>query len=175
MRRALFGYEVDSDLPLHRLSSTSRVRGSLSVRRCAPFHRTGAPVHEDVSSGSSFVIAREPDGSLVISCSLAGGFRLDPAGMRIEADANAEDAEVWEHRLGTVAVPLLLAEQGEVALHAAAIGDRGAAVAFAGRSGRGKSTLAHAAQQAGHAVLGDDAVVVERAAGGGLVWPGPRG
>ena len=57
--------------------------------------------------------------------------------------------DLWEHRLVSVAVPLLLAERGDIALHAAAVARGDRAVAFAGASTRGKSTLAVAAAACG--------------------------
>ena len=75
----------------------------------------------------------------------------------------------------SVAVPLLLAERGDIALHAAAVARDDRAVAFAGASTRGKSTLAVAAAAVGLDVLADDGAVFEVADGGPIAWPGPVG
>jgi hypothetical protein len=83
--------------------------------------------------------------------------------------------DAWEHRIGTMAVPLLLAERGELAVHAAAIAVRGSAVLFAGSSGRGKSTLALAASEAGNPVLSEDGVTVDPGDELLRIWPGMRG
>jgi len=69
----------------------------------------------------------------------------------------------------------LLAHQQRYVVHAAAIADDNGAVLVLGGTGRGKSTAAAAALQAGHDVLGDDLVVlVPRAHGGHDVVGLPR-
>ncbi|CAB4880618.1 unannotated protein [freshwater metagenome] len=172
----LFGHRVQSAFPHRRLAPAPTVRGTLEIARGPQISLDGCRViHRDESADAAFTIARADDGALHVSCTAAGGFRLEPEALRIVADGACEDPDVWEHRLVTVVVPLLLAERGEVALHAAALARGGRAVAFAGASTRGKSTLALAAAEAGMAVIADDAIVIARAEGGALVWPGPTG
>jgi len=68
----------------------------------------------------------------------------------------------------------LLARGGEP-LHATAVVLDGRAVAFAGDCGYGKSTLAAEFLRAGHSLLTDDLLVVKRAGGARLAYPGaPR-
>jgi hypothetical protein len=57
--------------------------------------------------------------------------------------------------------PLILQRLGLEALHASAVLYEGAAVAFCGTSGTGKSTLAHALAQRGHARAADDFLVLD--------------
>lgn len=63
-------------------------------------------------------------------------------------------------------VPRLLAETGLFVLHAGAVDMGGALALFLGESGAGKSTLAASLHARGHPLLGDDAMVVERAGNG---------
>jgi hypothetical protein len=72
-------------------------------------------------------------------------------------------------------IPLLAAERGGLALHASAnmIGSR--ALVICGVTGRGKSTLSAALAAAGHPLLAEDGVVVQRRDGEPLVWPGMSG
>lgn len=172
----LFGYGVRSAFSHGRLSGAPPLRGEMEIGRCAPVALDPSRVtHHDAGTAGSLLIARDEDGSLVVVCSHAGGFRIDADAMRVLADRSAGSDEIWEHRLVTVIVPLLLAEKGDVALHAAAVARGGRAVVFAGVSTRGKSTLALAAASRGLGVLADDGVVIDPGAGGGLVWPGPDG
>ena len=55
---------------------------------------------------------------------------------------------------------LLMQTRSCQVLHAAAVGIKGQAIAIAGASGNGKSTLAFALSQRGHRHLADDAVVI---------------
>jgi hypothetical protein len=65
-----------------------------------------------------------------------------------------------------------LVQQGAVVLHASAVAVDGRAVAFAGPSGRGKSTTAAALVSAGHALLTDDVLPATSADAGTAVPPG---
>lgn len=57
--------------------------------------------------------------------------------------------------------PLVLSLQGKLVIHASAVEIGGAAVAFVGSTGAGKSTLAASFALAGHPFLTDDGLVVE--------------
>jgi len=90
--------------------------------------------------------------------------------------------DLLRHLLLNQAIPRLLAEQGALVLHASAVvGPDGRALAFTGRSGTGKSTLAAFLRDAGWRVLADDCILLEvdsgqvRAIGaypGLRLWPG---
>ena len=71
-----------------------------------------------------------------------------------------DDGDAIGDAVNTVAM-FLVAQAGRVPVHASAVmfGDR--AVVLAGRSGAGKSSLALAADRAGHPVLSDDTVFVQ--------------
>ncbi len=68
-------------------------------------------------------------------------------------------------------VPLILNHSGKLVLHAAAINDSGHALAFAGPSGRGKSTLTAGFATAGYPFLTDDGLVLEPTDAGYLARP----
>ena len=59
-------------------------------------------------------------------------------------------------------LPLALSRQGKLVFHASAVEAGGGAVAFAGASGKGKSTLAASFATNGAGFLTDDALVLER-------------
>jgi len=101
-----------------------------------------------------------------------GGFRVR-GGREIVVDP-ASGADERALRLGIVG-PLLgviLTQRGQFVLHASSVVVDGRAVAFAGPSGRGKSTLATALARAGHPLVADDITVIDTAGPEPLVLPG---
>lgn len=70
------------------------------------------------------------------------------------------DAATVEHLYLNQVVPLALSRQLRPAFHASVVTVPGGCVAFLGRNGMGKSTLAAAFSRAGAAVLADDSLVV---------------
>ena len=61
------------------------------------------------------------DGALVVWCERSGTFAMDVAAGAIETEVGPGGPAEWEHRLACVAIPLLLAERGDLALHASAV------------------------------------------------------
>lgn len=83
----------------------------------------------------------------------------------IEADItahNTTDGELLQMLLMGGAFGALFFQRQLMPLHASAIAINGKAVLFAGLSGTGKSTLAAALQQAGHALLSDNISVIRK-------------
>lgn len=82
-------------------------------------------------------------------------------GRRI-AVAMPEDGDWASARLFLLggAMALMLCQRGRVVLHASAVAVDGGAVAFLGRCGWGKSTLAAALHRCGHRLLADDVLSV---------------
>lgn len=101
-----------------------------------------------------------------------GGFRVR-GGRKIVVEP-APDADDRALRLGIVG-PLLgviLTQRGQFVLHASSVFVHGQAVAFAGPSGRGKSTIAAAMARAGHPLVADDITVIETNGDVPVVLPG---
>jgi hypothetical protein len=175
---SLYGYEVASGLPLNRLSTTRGERGCIHVGPgpASLLERSGELTAWQAWSGADsqpFAVARTEVG-LLAWCSVTGGFDIDPDAARVRVVAPRLD-DAWEHRLATTAIPLLLAERGDLALHASAVAIDGQVVVFCGPTGRGKSTLALTAAQLGHQVVTEDGAVVDLNPSGAAVWPGARG
>jgi hypothetical protein len=84
-------------------------------------------------------------------------------------DPNTPDVRLF--LLGSV-FGVLCNQRGVLPLHACSIEIDGSAVAFAGASGMGKSTLAAAFQRRGFRVLADDVTPVELVPGGARFLPG---
>jgi hypothetical protein len=85
--------------------------------------------------------------------------------------ATVEPAVIRLFLLGPV-LAVLLRQRGLLVLHAAAVELNGGAVVFLGGSGWGKSTLAAALHQRGHALVTDDVAAVDVRAAGPLVLSG---
>ena len=160
----LFGHAVAGDVPLRRLRTGAAPRGTLRIERGAVEHH-GDPV----VAIEGFTIHR--GGALTIACAYTGDYALDPATLTITVAPRDIDPDWLTHRIACVAVPLLLAERGDLALHASAVAVPGGAVAFLGVSGSGKSTTAWALGEAGFPVLAEDGSVVT----GTELWPGLAG
>jgi hypothetical protein len=69
------------------------------------------------------------------------------------------------HLLLDQVLPLVLSRRERMVLHASAVLADGGAIGFAGRSGRGKSTLAASLAREGWPLLSDDCLVLRRAEG----------
>lgn len=95
----------------------------------------------------------------------------DGDGVTVAPAPGAVSADIRLFLLGTVFAALCY-RRGLVPLHASCVRVDGRAVALAGASGIGKSTLAAALLRRGHAVLTDDVTVVDTTRPGGpLVLP----
>ena len=76
-----------------------------------------------------------------------------------------------DHFLADQVIPRLMAHAGSFVFHAGAVRLGETALVFMGESGRGKSTLVASFDQAGTALLGDDAMVLSTEDGVPAVRP----
>ena len=88
----------------------------------------------------------------------------------ISASGNEAEAA---HLLAGPVIAYYLERAGLTVLHGSAVRFGSASAVFLGRSGAGKSTLAAAFVRAGHRLLTDDVVVLERRNGKVILRPGP--
>jgi hypothetical protein len=92
--------------------------------------------------------------------------------VRVDPDPDARPEDVLLYLTGSV-MGAILHQRGIFALHAAAVEVRGVAVAIAGPSGMGKSTLAATLVWRGGRLITDDIAVVEPLSADEVgVWPG---
>jgi len=173
-RGSLFGYEVVSELPLRRLGDGAAPRGTLALRSATkPIEPGQGPeVHRVEQAGTTFVLERV-GGALAAHCSATGSYLIDAGARAVWAGPAGKPDDAWEHRVVSMALPLLAAELGDAVLHASAVARDGRAIAFAGPPGRGKSSIAAAASA--FELLGEDGVALSDGDTGPLAWPGPRG
>jgi hypothetical protein len=170
---SLYGFDVATDVPLARLHPGDGSRGLLTLSLGTLEAASGGRlVHEWFGPDVTFRMHRV-GGRLHCFCSATGTFVVDAAAGSIVADPRAgQTGEMWEHRMVGTAVPLLLAERGDLVVHAAALETDAGAMLVVGPAGRGKSTLALTAPAVGLRVLAEDGVDLD---GEGRAWPGPRG
>lgn len=132
----------------------------------APFHRY---VFDDGTVWTEF--HRAAAGYLLRFPGLAD-FEVTADGARVVAHpAPGTDEPTLEHLYINQLVPLALSRQGRPAYHASVVAVPGGAVAFLGKTGMGKSTLAASFALAGSAFLTDDALLVEETPDGCRVLP----
>jgi len=176
---SLYGFEVKSALPLRRLNAAAGTRGELRIEDAAdPLE---APAGEPTSSVTGedgrrwFASYELGDGACLLELPPTGRFLLRPAERTVVVDSWNDDAELLEHRVASAAVCTLLAMDGDLALHAAAVETPSGAVIFCGPTRRGKSTLTRALGDRGHPVLAEDGIVLELGTTGAVAFPGARG
>jgi hypothetical protein len=94
-----------------------------------------------------------------------------PARKQIQEAQAAPDVsqDTRDHFLADQVLPRLLAHEGRLVVHAAAVKIGRRAILIVGESGQGKSTLSASFAEAGFDLLGDDAMVVSRRDGRPLV------
>lgn len=99
-------------------------------------------------------------------------FSLSPDGHDVTAHpAPGVSEQTVEHLYLNQVLPLALSRQCKLVFHASAVEIEGAAVAFMGASGKGKSTLAASFATSGSRFLTDDGLMVEAGDGGHRVTP----
>ncbi len=126
-----------------------------------------------------------PDGSLwselfkrgsrfIVRFPTFADFSLDPVLSVVECTPVPGVArEVLDHFFNNAVVPLMWSARGGLALHASGISFEGRAIAFAGPSGRGKSTLAAFLTARGFPLICDDSLLLNMNSDTPEVYPGP--
>ena len=132
----------------------------------APFHEYR---FEDGTTWSEFY--RSDTGYLLRFPGLAD-FEVSTDGTEVIAHP-AEDCDetTVEHLYINQLMPLALSRQGRPAFHASVVTVPGGAVAFLGKTGMGKSTLAASFALGGERFLTDDSLLVDEAPGGCQALP----
>jgi energy-coupling factor transporter ATP-binding protein EcfA2 len=174
---SVFGYELETELPLSRLREEPGIRGRLRLdlarEPILDCHGELTAWVDPEEGVPGFALARTSDG-LVAWCSVTGSYLLRSGSGQAWVEPVRLPSPGWEHRLLSMALPLMLAERGDLVIHASAVVVNGRAVLLCGPTGRGKSTLALTMSGLGHPVLAEDGASVTFP-GDPLVWPGPRG
>lgn len=166
---AICGLRVRSDLALPELLPwTGDERGVDLVIELGdvPDRVTGAAETHPLIQVSA-------DGTCRFAMPEVAAFLVSPDGraVTVAPSPGATEADIRVFLLGTV-FAIVCQRRGLLTLHACCVRAGSKAVAFAGDSGVGKSTLAAHLRARGHALLTDDITVVDmRAPGGPMVLP----
>jgi hypothetical protein len=99
-------------------------------------------------------------------------FEVSADGTEVVAiPVSGTDSSTVEHLYINQLVPLALSRQGQPTFHASVVTVEGGVVAFLGKTGMGKSTLAASFALNGFPFLSDDALLVEETANACVVMP----
>lgn len=120
--------------------------------------------------GEVWATYRREAEAIVIDFPGLATFRLS-GGKVVERQAQAS-LDVLDHLYENQIAPLLWSQSGKVALHAGAVTMAGAAVAFVGDTGIGKSTLTTFLAGRGASLITDDTLLIERRGNDFMALPG---
>lgn len=165
-----YGYRMSSEFALSMLPSDGAGRGEPEIRL-----RLGAVAeHLDSAVWSSPFLEIGQHGEAIAKLGDRLRFRISRGSeIVLQTDRCVDSSEVETHLMSLVA-GLVLHQRQALPLHASAVSIDGAAVAFAGASGIGKSTLASAMALRGHPLIADDVCRIQFTVDGvPLVTPGP--
>ncbi|MEA2336303.1 MAG: hypothetical protein QOE82_310 [Thermoanaerobaculia bacterium] len=146
-----FALTIASDIPLHDLPP-----GSGDADVVVRIGRLGAS-RPEVDTWTVDASATEAHGW----AAGAGAFRVrNGSEIVIDPPDNVDERALRLAIVGPL-LGVILAQRGRFVLHASTVAIDGRAVAFAGPSGRGKSTLVAALTRAGHPLIADDMTVID--------------
>lgn len=175
----VFGLDVRSEAPLSFLQGSSAAPTNreleISTARAAP---------DWPASAETICDERQPDGRPIFSIEShsLSGYRirgpqygthlLSRDGQRALCMPEGLPDDAWQRLLIAQVLPFAAVLQGLEVLHASAVVWRGQGIAFLGRSGAGKTTLALELCRRGASFLADDVLALERGPDGVLGHPG---
>jgi hypothetical protein len=156
---------IDCDIPLPELTRLpGRRRADIVVRRALAPQRRGGPAGHRwrLPDGTSWASIASTGGEHVMRFRRFAEFVVFNRGRSIAWHAPpGTRAETVRHLLLDQVLPAVAFEHSLIGLHASAVIIGGAAIAFGGPAGRGKSTLAASFAVDGHAVVTDDCLMME--------------
>ena len=159
-----YGLTIRSDLRLPELAP-GKGDGSVVIRledfAAAPVDIRGKPAYLSIGLTEA-----------VLALDAVGVFLIRQGQEVVVFPApGVEPGLIRRHLIGNV-LAILLYQKGYLVLHASVVTVFERGVAFLGESGAGKSSTAAALHVRGHAILSDDAAVLDRLAGAVRVLPG---
>lgn len=105
------------------------------------------------------------------------GINFDTQEIVVLDQADGSTPNDLSHFLFDHVAPRILARQGHLVLHGAALGRDGVLIGLLGETGAGKSTLAASLAQRGYTLIGDDSVLISESSGryfGTSIYPSLR-
>jgi len=174
----VYGIPIRSDLRFPLVESASRLEPVVELRRGDPsqFAEVLAGISIDPDPENWYQLVTFADASVYLRWPELFEFLVSPDGCRITYNPLAQASLVaFEAYLLGQVLSYSLLKLGYEVLHATTVIVDGEALAFLGRSGDGKSSLAAAFLQADYRILSDDLLVLVESPEGFLVPPGlPR-
>jgi hypothetical protein len=166
---------IQSRTPLPELGRCDSAPASLrfECRATGQPRRTGPWSHRWVLPGRArwLSIARSDEGHVLRFERLAD-FMVSADGRAIRCEAaRTTSPETIRHLLLDQVLPAIASGEGRFGVHASAVAIEGAAVAFLGRAGRGKSTLAAVFGLRGAPVVTDDCLILDLSRTGVVAVP----
>ncbi|UVO55778.1 hypothetical protein [Sphingomonas sp. SUN039] len=160
-----FGVDFQSALALPEMREGNEgTDDPVSIVRAAAARPFGATeIEHGVVAGPQVFWMDVPD---VVRLCVTNGHEI-----AVEIAEHAPESDVRAYLLGS-ALGALLHQRGLLPLHASAVVIDGQAIAFAGTSGAGKSTIALHLNRRGHPLLCDDICAVDTSGSIPMVWPG---
>jgi hypothetical protein len=148
-----YGLSLDSELPLPELFPSSSIATDLILRI--------GPVTFDPPETNRVICRPVSTGEMIVYFKGVGTAWVD-GGRKItlQPDGNADELTLRLFVLQQV-MSVILLQRGYLVLHASAAVVEGHAVAFAGPSGQGKSTMAGALNREGSPILADDVLALD--------------
>jgi hypothetical protein len=178
MAVVMHGYVIETELALQLPEAPAGLPVDMTIR-----YGGVRPVPWQVPPGELIADVRDERTGTFYSFARSGGrllLRFHGAA-EIEADDGLRDLTAYvspEADPGLLSVLITgaviaarLVLDGRLVLHASAFAANGAAIAFVGKSGMGKSTMCTLAGAAGFPLVGDDVLRVDVDAAPPIVWP----
>lgn len=159
----MFGLVIQSDEPIDELQEHERQAPDLIVRwntARLPTH-LGQNFREAQSGGNIYVTFGRADCGYLVHFVNQAEFWVSSNGTEILCRAEPDLYKpTFRHLFLDQALPLALSRRGLAAFHASAVEISNSAIAFAGASGQGKSTLAAYLVEQGGQLITDDCLVI---------------
>lgn len=176
-RYRLCGLCLAADLPLPDVPSAPEAVADCEFRTlpAVPLRpRPGPWLHHWTSAdGEVWLSAARERGGYLLRFQDMAEFSVTADGALIDGrPAPGLPLETLRHLLLDQVIPLVLSHRGRLALHASAVAGPRGAIAFVGRTGRGKSTLGASFCRSRFELVTDDCLVVEEDARGLAAVPG---
>jgi HPr Serine kinase C-terminal domain len=173
-RYSAYGVSIRSEMSLPLPIGTSRAPFQIREHPEPIYASIRKRIELQHNPYSSFAVGSLSEGSNYVGLRGVGECLVSRDGRRINCyrfpQANPESFNIY---LLTQALSFALVKNGMEPLHATAVVVKGAAVAFLGDCGFGKSTLAAEFLKAGHRLLTDDLLILRKIGQQVLAYPGP--
>ena len=157
---------VNTDLSFSKVLETARRKGDITVRCQSPLAPSDRPFQWFMKwfspTGELWLSFAKIDGGYLLRFNQLADFFVSADGREITHQPEPDvPCNTIRHLLLDQVIPLVINLRGGEALHASAVLTGQRAVAFAGQTGSGKSTVAGSFLSAGYPLLSDDCLALE--------------